>query len=89
MTDHDGSPSSIISVLLRFPTHSRTIRRLMVEDETFRGIVEDFNLAANTLINMKNRTPVNLDRLKEYTRLVTELEAEIGGYLTAREGKGP
>jgi hypothetical protein len=74
-------------ILLRFSSESADIRRLVVEDETFRGLAEDYLLAQNTLQNLRNRRPLKTEMIEEYTMLLRDLEGDIRKYLTRSRGE--
>ena len=77
-----ASPVDTSRLLERFPEDAALIIRMLLEDEAFRGVCEDYTLARVTLARLKgtHRTQESPE-LVEYRRLVADLEREIAGLL--------
>jgi hypothetical protein len=73
-------------ILLRFASESAIIRRLVVKDEAFRCLAEDYLLAHNTLIHMQKQMPSKTETIEEYAMILQDLEGEISNYLTRSRG---
>lgn len=78
MAAPEALPFDIAQVLKRFPGDAALIARLLVENETFRAVCEDYALARSTLANLEQpkeaREP---PEVADYRSLVAELEKEI------------
>jgi uncharacterized protein (UPF0262 family) len=73
-------------LLIRFSAESATIRRLVLSDEGFRCVVEDYLLAHNALQNLRRQTPSKAETIEEYRTILRDLEAEINkSLIRARE----
>lgn len=86
MADPESPLHSIMPVLLRFPSESASIRRLVVEDEAFRCLAEDYLLANNTLHHLQKQRPSKTETIEEYAMILQDLEAEISKFLTRTRG---
>ena len=65
-------------ILELFPAQSVRIARRFAEDETFRGLCEDYCLARTTLFALKKRNDNSCEAdIAEYDQLISELEAEM------------
>jgi uncharacterized protein (UPF0262 family) len=74
-------------VLVRFSAESATIRRLVLSDEWFRSMVEDYLLAHNTLDALQKQRPSKPETIEEYSMLLRDLEGEISKYLIRLRGE--
>jgi uncharacterized protein (UPF0262 family) len=86
MTEPERLSQSLMPVLMRFSADSATIRRLVLSDEGFRTIVEDYLLAHATLHTMQKQMPSKPETIEEYMMLLRDLEGEINKYLTRWRG---
>jgi hypothetical protein len=79
---HDG----LALVLHRFPPQAPAVRRLALQDPEFRGLCEDYALAAASLAGFEARADApERPEVAEYRTVLAELEAEILRFvLTAR-----
>jgi hypothetical protein len=76
--------AAIIEALVRrFPDHARCIRRLQVEDTTFRAICEDHAEALRALAHWQAADESSRSKAEEYRRLARELEDEAAAALKA------
>lgn len=87
MTDPDTPLHSLMPILMRFPSESAAIRRLVVEDETFRCLTEDYLLAYNTLQNVQKQRPSKTETIEEYAMILRDLEGEINLCLVRSRGE--
>ncbi len=71
-------PFDIAQVLERFPRDAALVARLLVENDGFRAVCEDYALARSTLVRLEQpketREP---PEVADYRSLVAELEKEI------------
>jgi hypothetical protein len=82
MPGRAASPVDTSQLLERFPEDAALVIRLLVEDEVFRSVCEDYTLARVTLARLNETHPVREPpELVEYRRLVADLEREIAGAL--------
>jgi hypothetical protein len=72
---------SLMPILMRFSSESATIRRLVIEDEGFCCLAEDYLLAHKTLQALKNQAAPKPDTIEEYTAILRDLEVEISKFL--------
>lgn len=79
MSDLEGRRLDLTGVLERFQDSAALIRRLVVADERFASICEDYALASATLATLRKpaREEQDAARVAEYTSLAAELEREI------------
>lgn len=79
MSDSDASRLDLTEVLARFPHCAPLIRRLVVADESFWSVCEDYALARATLAKLQARPQDDQDaeKVAEYVALVADLEREI------------
>ncbi|MCI0430701.1 MAG: hypothetical protein L0210_09200 [Rhodospirillales bacterium] len=74
----DASAFDIAQVLERFPRNAALVARLLVENETFRSVCEDYALARATLEQLEELKQVKQGaEVADYRSLVAELEKEI------------
>jgi hypothetical protein len=77
-----GRPIDITQTVRRFPEDADLVARLVAEDETFRTICEDYNLALMTLHGLEAQHQTrDSAAIADYRALILELEREIGGGL--------
>jgi hypothetical protein len=78
MMDSKASGIDLSQVLKRFPADVQLVGRLLMHDETFLSVFEDYSLAAATLARLVT-SPQALKRaeIAEYRSLVSDLEREI------------
>lgn len=83
MSDSNASRLDLTQVLERFPHYAVLIRRLVVVDETFWSICEDYALAKATLANLEKpeQAERHAEELADYRALVADLEREIAEVL--------
>ena len=75
-------PFDMNQLLERFPDDAALIARLLVQDDAFRNLCEDFVLAKSTLANLDTFQPrQQTTKIAEYGQLVAELGNEIAGAL--------
>jgi hypothetical protein len=86
MIDPDSPLHSLMPILLRFSSESAAIRQLVVEDEAFRGLAEDYLLAHNILQNLQKQRPAKTETIEEYAMLLRDLEGDINKYLARWRG---
>jgi hypothetical protein len=75
-------PLSLEPLLARFASESALIRRLALSDETFCDIAEDFLLAHETLVHLRDQPVVEHAKVKDYATLVSELEQDVRKYIS-------
>lgn len=88
MNEPEIAMHALMPILLRFAADSAIIRRLVVEDEGFRCLAEDYLLAHKTQRNLHNQTPRRRDSIQEYSGILRELEKEIKNFLAQSRGSG-
>lgn len=72
----------LTQVLLRFSEDTMLVRRLFLENETFRSVCGDLALAIATLGDLeKSRRPEKQAVLDDYSRLIADLGQEIEEFL--------
>jgi hypothetical protein len=86
MPDPENPLHSIMPILLRFPADSAAIRRLVIEDEGFRCLAEDYLLALNALQSFKNKKPPDRETAEEYSSILLDLEEDIRHFLISTRG---
>lgn len=86
MTDSESSLQSLMPILLRFPSDSAVIRRLVLEDEGFRILAEDYLLAHNTLLRLKKQAEPKAEFIQEYAMILRDLEGDISRFLIGLRG---
>jgi len=71
-------PFDMSQLLERFPGDAALIGRLLVQDDAFRNVCEDFVLAKSTLVKLDTfQRRQQAAKIAEYRQLVAELEDEI------------
>ena len=80
MADPEGVRLDLRQVLELFPDQNSLVRRLVVVDETFRSICEDYALAKATLATLEAGKPTDQQaaELADYRVLIADLERELG-----------
>jgi hypothetical protein len=75
-------PFDMNQLLERFPDDAALIARLLVQDDAFCNLCEDFVLAKSALTNLETfQSRQQTMRIAEYHQLVAELGNEIAGAL--------
>jgi hypothetical protein len=74
-----GVPLDADQLVGRFPREAALIARLLVADDAFRSMCEDWVLAKDALAAQLKKTQSERDptKISDYRRLVAELEEEI------------
>ena len=75
------------ALIRRFPGHARSIRRLQMQDPSFRTICEDYAEALRARQYWQKADDSALKRAEEYDRFVTELEQEALAAVRAYESR--
>ena len=88
MTEPESTRHSLTPILLRFPSESATIRRLLLKDEGFRCLAEDYLLAHKTLEAFRNHAASKKETIEEYAAILRDLEQEINRFLVDLRGRG-
>lgn len=90
MSDPEGRRLELTQVLERFPDSAALIRRLVIADEHFASICEDYGLATATLAALREPPERRQDHAKiaEYALLVTDLEREVAEALRVNRDNG-
>jgi hypothetical protein len=86
MTDPESPLPSLMPILMRFSAESTIIRRLVLNDEGFRCMVEDYLLAHNRLSSLHKQVPPDPESIEDYATLLRDLEGEITIYLMRLRG---
>ena len=75
----DTSRLDLAQVFMRFPNSAAHIRRLVLADEGFRCLCEDFALAKATLSKLERSEPAEkyVRETADYQVLISDLEREI------------
>jgi hypothetical protein len=83
MSDPKTSHLDLTQVLERFPHCAALVRRLVVVDDTFWSICEDYALARATLVKLEKLELGGQPdtKLADYRILVADLEREIAEVL--------
>jgi hypothetical protein len=63
------------------------IKSRITADEVLRDLCDDYNLARETLTNLKKERPRRSDRIEEYSLLADEIEDEIIKHLLGAAGR--
>ena len=71
------------AVLQRFPEDARLIRRLVLENPTFRELCDDYALARATLdtLNGASASVRQAEKIADYVSFVEELDQELSELL--------
>jgi hypothetical protein len=79
MSGPETSRLDLTHVLEHFPHSAALVRRLVVVDDTFWSICEDYALARATLVKLEKleQAEQNVTKLADYRALVADLEREI------------
>lgn len=79
MPDLEASRLDLTHVLERFPERVALIERLASENDSFRGLCEDFALAISTLGRLSKLAEPerNATIIADYESVVAELERDI------------
>lgn len=79
MPDPEVLPPDLTAVIERFPERAALVRRLATEDETFRGICEDFALACSTMVRLSALSDADRNPavVADYELLIADLEKDI------------
>ena len=79
MSPPERAPTDTDQLVGRFPKEAAVIAGLLVKDEAFRAMCEDWVLAKSALAALleRVRSERELAKITDYRRLVTELEDEI------------
>jgi hypothetical protein len=84
-----GSRLDLEQALQRFPGDSAAIRQLFLADPTFRGVCEDYRLAAEALAGFRDRPDAaTRPEIADYCRVMAELEAEIAALVHSNREAG-
>jgi hypothetical protein len=71
-------------IVERFPDKASTVRRLYLRDEEFRSVCNDYVLCVASLQGFEARPDARRrPEVEDYRRLRSELEGELGSYLSA------
>jgi len=79
------------AVLQRFPEEAGLIRRLVLENPTFRELCDDYALARTTLetLNVTSAGEKQAEKIADYVSFVSELEEELSELVeNARTSRG-
>jgi hypothetical protein len=79
MSDPEGSRLDLSQVFERFPEDVARIRRLVLADDSFAGICEDYALARTTLARLEQpgEAEGHGEEVADYRTLVADLEREV------------
>ena len=71
-------PSSVLSVIKRFPEHTAVLQRLFKSDDEFLTLCDDYQMCKEALAYWSNSDSDQApSRANEYQSLLKELENEI------------
>ena len=87
MPDQKALRLDLTHVLERFPDRVALVRRLASENEVFRSICEDFELARSTLVKLSTlpESDRNPAVLSDYESVVADLEKDIAAALRSAD----
>ena len=74
MTEAERPSHSLMPLLMRFSADSATIRRLMLCDEGFRTLGDDYVVAPTTLHNLQKPVAPTPETVSEYVTRLRELD---------------
>jgi len=84
-----GAMRPIDHAILRFPARGEAIRLAYLQDERFRAICEDLDLALASLRRFEARPDADRrPEIDEYRTVLRELEDELREYLGVGDGSG-
>jgi hypothetical protein len=66
----------------RFPEHASQIYRLLLQNNDFREIAEDYDFCRNKLRRLISHPADNQPLILHYEKTMKELEEEMMGYLS-------
>jgi hypothetical protein len=80
----DAAHTGLTQAVDRFPGQAALLRRLVLKDQAFRSLCEDYALARASLAGFEAR-PDAAERpeVGDYRSVIAELESEIARFLTA------
>jgi hypothetical protein len=82
----DAMHAGLELVVEQFPGKAALVRRLVLRDEGFRGLCEDYALAQASLAGFVARSDAaDRPEIAEYHAVIAELEREIGRFVQEAE----
>jgi hypothetical protein len=86
MRHSDSAHAALALVVQRFPERAAFARRLVLRDQAFRGLCEDYALAQASLAGFEAR-PDAAERpeIADYHTIIAELEGEIARFVRAAD----